>query len=159
MGTCLILFSFHPSFLCFSMHGWKMGMQRNFWDQALSGEWLVFLRLNSKYSGGCAVLDRFVGPKQVWLYVPLSRRNHGEGIRSRMGTATWCVSAASHRWPHRGSWIPQAGLRSRGESHWTRQGPVDRSEGGLNGGERVPDRTSDDLVGDQQHGTVESLET
>lgn len=72
-------------------------------DQAFKGEWLMFLRLNSKYSGGYEIWDRFVGPKRVWFIAPFSRRNHEEGIGSRMGTASWCVSAVSHRWPHRGS--------------------------------------------------------
>ena len=54
---------------------------------------------------------------------------------------------ASHRCPHRGSWVPQSELRSRGETH---QGPVDRSGRGLSGDETGADRISDTLVGHQQ---------
>lgn len=53
----------HANFLCFSVPGWKMAILQNFSDQACNGEWLVFLRFNSKYSGGCAISDRFVGTK------------------------------------------------------------------------------------------------
>ena len=72
----------------------------------------MFLRFNSRYSGGYAISDRFVGAKNSCM--PTFQERPWGRNQLPSGAATWYILAASHRWPHRGSWIPQAGLRSRG---------------------------------------------
>ena len=142
-----VWFSFHTSFLYFSRHGWKMVILHSLSGQALGREWPVFLRLNSKCSGESATWDRFVRPKIVGLSAHFPGETMGKDLNPEQELLHGTFQHTSHKWPHRGSWVTEAGLISRGGSHWTR--PADRSEGGLNGDERKPDRTSDALVGDQ----------